>query len=104
MNLNLYAIAQISGKQIFLVRGKWYDIDFIKTSNYVNFLYFSRILLFQKNEKIQLGKPFLNNIQIPGKILQIIKGKKIVILKTRPKKKYIRKKGHRQIYTRIKID
>jgi large subunit ribosomal protein L21 len=104
MNENLYAIAQISGKQIFLVRERWYDIDLIKTSNLEDFIFFSKILLFQKLQKIQLGKPFLENIKIPAKILQVLKGKKIIVLKTRPKKKYMRKKGHRQLYTRIKID
>ena len=32
------------------------------------------------------------------------KGKKITVLKTKPKKRYTRTRGHRQSYTRIKID
>ena len=59
---------------------------------------------FLNNNKIQLGQPFLENSKIPAKIIQQVKGKKITVLKTKPKKKYTRTRGHRQPYTRVQID
>ena len=99
-----YAIAQTSGKQFLLKPGEWYDIDYVKNSTIGDFLYFTKILFFRKENKVQLGKPFLENSKICGKVIQQIKGKKITVLKTKPKKKYTRTKGHRQLYTRIQID
>lgn len=99
-----YAIAQTSGKQFLIKPGKWYDVDFIKKGNLGDFIYLEKILLFRNNEKIQLGKPFLMKSQIPAKIIQQVKGPKITVLKTKPKKKYTRTRGHRQSYTRVKID
>jgi large subunit ribosomal protein L21 len=99
-----YAIAQISGKQFLLKPGEWYDVDFLKKGEIGDGLYFKKILFFRNEKKIQLGKPFLVNSQIPAKIIQQGKGTKITVLKTKPKKKYTRTRGHRQLYTRVQID
>jgi large subunit ribosomal protein L21 len=99
-----YAIAQTSGKQLLLKPGQWYDVDLIKSVLLGDFIYLNRILLFRKLNQIQLGQPFLKTSQIPVKIIQQVKGPKLTVLKTKPKKKYTRTKGHRQSYTRVKID
>jgi len=99
-----YAIAQTSGKQFLFIPGKWYDVDFINNGNVGDVIYLNKILLLKKKENIQLGEPFLKNSHIPAQIIQQVKGQKITVLKTKPKKKYTRTKGHRQLYTRIKID
>ena len=99
-----YAIAQTSGKQFLIKPGQWYDIDFINNGKVGDFIYLNKILLFRDENKVQIGKPFLTNSQISAKIIQQVKGRKITVLKTKPKKRYTRTKGHRQSYTRIKID
>jgi large subunit ribosomal protein L21 len=99
-----YAIAQTSGKQFLLKPGQWYDIDFIKNGNLGDFIYLNKVLFFRNEDKIQLGKPFLDESIIPAKIIQQVKGKKITVLKTKPKKKYTRTRGHRQAYTRVLIE
>ena len=99
-----YAIAQTSGKQLLLKPGQWYDVDFIKKGGLGDFIYLNKILFFRKLNKIQLGKPFLVASQIPARIIQQVQGKKLTVLKTKPKKKYTRTRGHRQAYTRVRID
>ena len=99
-----YAIAQTSGKQFLLKPGQWYDVDFINNGNLGDFIYLNKILFFRKANQVQLGKPFLGEIQIPAQIIQQVKGKKITVLKTKPQKKYTRTRGHRQSYTRVQID
>lgn len=99
-----YAIAQTSGKQFVLKPGQWYDVDLIAKACIGDFLYLNKILFFRKENQVQLGKPFLDKSQIPAKIIQQVKGKKITVLKTKPKKKYTRTRGHRQQYTRVQID
>ena len=99
-----YAIAQTSGKQFLLKPGQWYDVDFIANGKLGDFISLNKILLFRNENKIQLGQPFLLDSKIPAKIIQQVKGHKITVLKTKPKKKYTRTKGHRQLYTRVQID
>lgn len=99
-----YAIAQTSGKQFLLKPNQWFDIDLIKTATVGDYIYLNKILFFRNENKVQIGTPFLENSKIAAKIIQQVKGKKITVLKTKPKKKYTRTKGHRQLYTRIQID
>ena len=99
-----YAIAQTSGKQFLIKPGQWYDMDFISSGNLGDFIFLNKILFFRNENKVQIGKPFLLNSQIPAKIIQEVKGKKITVLKTKPKKNYTRTRGHRQLYTRVQID
>lgn len=99
-----YAIIQAGGKQFLVKPQKWYDIDLIKNVNIGDYLLLNKILLFRNENQIQLGTPFLKQSQIPARVIQEVKGKKITVLKTKPKKKYTRTKGHRTKYTRVKVD
>ena len=99
-----YAIIQTSGKQFLVKLDQWYDHDFILLPKIGSFIALNKILLFKKENKIQLGQPFLNNIQILAKIIQTVKAKKITVLKTKPKKKYTRTKGHKTLLSRIQIN
>jgi large subunit ribosomal protein L21 len=103
-NYMKYAIAHTSGKQFVIKPGEWYDFDYMKTGIVGDFISLHRILFYRKDTKIQLGQPFLTNAIISAKIIQQVKGKKITVLKTKPKKKYTRTKGHRQLYTRVQVD
>ena len=100
-----YIIIQIAGKQIPFeyMLTKWYNIDFLKNINIGNYIYLNKILLYKNNLKIQIGKPFLKDSKILVQLIQHIKGEKLIILKTKPKKHYTRIRGHRQFYTRIKL-
>jgi len=99
-----YAIAQTSGKQFLVKPGEWYDIDFIRDGEIGDYIYLNKILFFRNETQIQIGRPFLTESKIPAKIIQHVKGKKITVLKTKPKKRYTRTRGHRQSYTRVQID
>jgi len=99
-----YAIVQTSGKQMILKPGLWYDVDYIDGAILGDYVYLSKILFLRKDDAIQVGEPFLLSSRIPAKIIQQVKGKKITVLKTKPKKNYTRIRGHRQLYTRIQID
>jgi len=53
-----YLIVQNSGKQFFLEKEKWYDIDYIKNAEIGSLITLNKILLLKKDEKIQIGFPF----------------------------------------------
>jgi len=99
-----YAISETSGKQFLIKPGRWYDIDYIAKAKEGDVIYLKKILLFRYLNQLQVGKPFLWNSKIPARVLQIVKGKKVTVLKTKPKKHYTRVRGHRSFYTRIRIE
>ena len=99
-------IAELSGKQFLIMPGHWYDFDYIRNVNNGSVIFLNKILFINaNNSKIQIGYPYLNsnNSKIVGEVLQIIKGSKMTILKTKPKKNYTRTYGLRQKYTRVLI-
>jgi large subunit ribosomal protein L21 len=98
-----YAIAQTSGKQFVFQPSYWYDVDLIQPAELGDFLFLGKVLLLKRQQSLQVGKPFLTKSSLPCQIIQQVKGPKIVVLKTKPKKKYTRVRGHRQPYTRVAI-
>ena len=99
-----YAITQTSGKQFVLKQNQWFDMDLVGKAVIGDFLCLNKVLFFRKDNKVQLGKPFLTESLIPVKVIQQVLGDKITVLKTKPKKKYTRTRGHRQKFTRVLTD
>jgi large subunit ribosomal protein L21 len=64
---------------------------------------FNEVLLLKKGEKIEIGRPLIKDAKVRGKILRHGEGKKITVLKYKPKTRYKVKKGHRQPFSEIKI-
>jgi len=98
-----YAVIKVAAKQLLIKPGEWYDINVSNNVKIGEKVTFNNVLLFKKENTIQLGKPFLKEVTIVGEVIKKVKSKKITVLKTKPKKKYTRTKGHREEYTRILI-
>ena len=81
-----YAIVQASGKQFWVEVGKFYNFNRIPCKLGKRII-LNRVLLLNNEGKILIGKHFLNNVKIQGKILQHLREKKKIIYKMRTKKK-----------------
>ena len=98
-----YAIVEISGRQFWIETGKYYDFNRIPIDLGKQII-LNRILLFNNESDLLIGKPYLKEVQIKGKILEHFRGKKTIVYKMRPKKKTKKKQGHRQELTRVLIE
>jgi len=98
-----YAIVEISGRQFWMEPGKYYDFHRISTELGKQ-ITLNRVLLFNNDGDLLVGKPYLESVKIQGKILEHLRGKKTVVYKMRPKKKTRKKQGHRQELTRVLIE
>ena len=99
-----YAIVQLLGKQYLIQPNFWYNIPYIKNKKVGDLILLKKILFLNINNKIQIGYPYLKNIYIVAKIInQKIKTKKLIILKTKPKKHYTRTKGYKSLCTCLQI-
>ena len=98
-----YAIVEISGRQFWIETGKYYDFNRIPTDLGKQII-LNRVLLLNNEGDIRIGKPYLESVQIKGKILEHLRGKKTIVYKMRPKKKTRKKQGHRQELTRVLIE
>ncbi|MEW8974210.1 MAG: 50S ribosomal protein L21 [Tissierellaceae bacterium] len=99
----MYAVIETGGKQYRVQEG---DILFVEKIDVeegqgVNF---DKVLLVSKEGDITVGKPFVEGAKVEGSVLEQGKSKKIVVFKYKAKKNYRKKQGHRQPYTRVKIE
>ena len=99
-----YAIVEISGRQFLIETGKYYDFNRIPMELGKQITLNRVLLLNNGEENILIGKPYLKNVEIKGKILEHLRGKKTLVYKMRPKKKTRKKQGHRQELTRVLIE
>ena len=97
-----YAIVEISGRQFWIETGKYYDFNRIPIELGKE-ITLNRVLLVNNNNELSIGRPYLNDVQIKGKVLQHLRSPKTIVYKMRPKKKTRKKQGHRQDLTRVLI-
>ena len=63
-----------------------------------------RVLLIADGDKVTVGKPTIDDARVLATVQQNGKGKKVIVFKYKPKVRYRRKNGHRQLFTRLAID
>jgi|TARA_B110000444_G_C18827326_1_gene591083 large subunit ribosomal protein L21 len=98
-----YAIIEVSGRQFWIESGKYYDLNRIPTELGTQ-ITLNRVLLVNNDGDLLIGKPYLENVRVEGKILEHLRGRKTIVYKMRPKKKTRKKQGHRQDLTRVLIE
>lgn len=62
------------------------------------------MLFISDNEDTLIGKPTIEGAKVIATSLGEITGDKIIVFKYKPKVRYRKKTGHRQIYTRLSIN
>jgi large subunit ribosomal protein L21 len=62
------------------------------------------VLLVADGEKVKIGKPAVKKAKVLATVVAQEKGPKIRIFKYHPRKRYRRRAGHRQQYTRLQVD
>ncbi len=99
----MYAIVEI-GKRLYKIeKGSEILVDRIETKEGEK-LKFDTVTLYRNDNEIMIGKPYVNDISVEGKVLEAEKkGEKLVVFKYKQKASYRRKTGHRQKYTKIQI-
>ncbi len=100
--LAMLAIIKTGGKQYIVQPGDKIKVEKLETEDGEE-LDFVEVLLLEKNNKIEIGVPFLKDAKVTAKVLGQVKGKKLIIFKYKPKKRYKRKIGHRQKFTEVEI-
>jgi large subunit ribosomal protein L21 len=99
---NMLAIIKTGGKQYLISPEQKIKIEKLKEQENSEII-FDKVLLLEKDEKIEIGTPFVKGVKVIGKILKQGKSKKVIIFKYKPKKRYKVKKGHRQSFTEVEI-
>ena len=99
----MYAIVESGGRQYRAEVGHTFSVEKLpyEVGEQIEM---DNVLLVAENGDINIGRPYLEGASVKATIVEQYKGKKIFVWKYRPRKRYRRRQGHRQQYTRLRID
>lgn len=64
---------------------------------------FDHVLMIADGEKVQIGAPALAGARVHGELIETAKGEKVMVFKKRRRSTYRRKRGHRQVESKVRI-
>jgi large subunit ribosomal protein L21 len=99
----MYAIVEIAGQQFKVAKDQKVYVHRLqdKEGSKVSF---DNVLLVSDGEKVTLGAPAIEGAKVTAKVLEHLKGDKVIVFKKKRRKGYKKKNGHRQFLTEIQID
>ena len=101
--LKIYAIIETGGKQYQVTPGQTIDVERLDVTEGGK-IDLDRVLLIADGDKVTVGTPTVEGAKVIATSQGEGKGKKVIVLKYKPKVRYRKKTGHRQLYTRLVID
>ena len=99
----IYAVIETGGKQYKVTPGQIIDVERLDVAE-GNKVTLDRVLLIGDGDKVIAGTPAINGAKVVATSQGEIKGEKIIVFKYKPKVRYRKKTGHRQLYSRLLID
>ena len=99
----MYAIIETGGKQYKVQEGDIVLVEklAIEEGSPVSF---DKVLLVSNDSELTPGKPYVDGAVVEGTVLEQGKAKKIIVYKYKAKKNERKRQGHRQPFTKVKID
>ena len=98
-----YATIESGGKQYKAIEGAFVTVDRLEAEPGSE-LTLDQVLLVVNDGSVSVGSPVVKGATVKAVVVGEEKGPKLTVFKYRPKKHYRAKTGHRQVYTRIKIE
>jgi large subunit ribosomal protein L21 len=99
----MYAIVDIAGKQFKVAKDQYIYAPKMDGEAGAA-VSFDKVLLVEDGGNIQIGAPTVSGFKVSGKILEHVKGNKVIVFKKKRRKGYVVKNGHRQQYTKVQIE
>jgi len=99
----MYAIVDIAGQQFKVEKDKKIFVNRLQAEQGAS-LSFDKVLLIDEDGKIKIGSPYVQGASVKAKVLEHLKGDKVIVFKKIRRKGFDKKNGHRQYLTQILIE
>jgi len=99
----MYAIVEIAGQQFKVSKDLKVYVNRLANEEGSK-ISFDKVLLLDDNGSITLGAPAIEGASVEAKVLQHLKGDKVIVFKKKRRKGYKKRNGHRQYLTQIVIE
>jgi large subunit ribosomal protein L21 len=99
----VYAVVESGGKQFKVSEGQSLEVEKLpyEVGERVEL---DRVFLISGDTGVQVGQPTVKGAKVLATVTYQGKRRKIFVFKYRPKERYRRRAGHRQSFTRLRID
>jgi large subunit ribosomal protein L21 len=99
----MYAVVKTGGKQYRVSPGDSVDVEKLpyKVGEQIEL---DQVLLVANGSGAKIGQPLVEGAKVKATVTRQVKGRKVIVFKYHASKRYRRKRGHRQHYTRLRID
>lgn len=99
----MYAIIETGGKQYRVAEGERLRVEKLEAET-GSTVTLDRVLLVADDAgTVQVGKPYLDAGQVTAEVTAHGRAAKVKIIKFRRRKHYMKRQGHRQWYTELKV-
>jgi large subunit ribosomal protein L21 len=99
----MYAVVKTGGKQYRVSPGDSIEVEKLpfEVGEKVEL---DEVLLVANGKGAKIGRPLVKGAKVKATVTRQDKGRKVIIFKYHSSKRYRRRKGHRQHFTRLRID
>ena len=98
----MYAIVEIAGQQFKVEQDQQIFVHRLEAEEGSK-IDFDKVLLMDDAGKINVGAPVIKGAKVTAKVLEHLKGDKVIVFKKKRRKGYKVKNGHRQYLTKLEI-
>ena len=99
----MYAIVEIAGQQFKVEKDQQLYVHRLENKE-GEVVSFDNVLLIDNDGKVNVGAPAIEGAAVTAKVLEHLKGDKVIVFKKKRRKGYRKKNGHRQYLTSIQIE
>ncbi|MCL3779994.1 50S ribosomal protein L21 [Prolixibacteraceae bacterium JC049] len=99
----MYAIVEIAGQQFKVEKENKIYVHRLENEVGSN-IEFDKVLLVDNEGDVKIGTPVVEGAKVTAKVLDHLKGDKVIVFKKKRRKGYKKRNGHRQYLTQIQIE
>ena len=97
-----YAVFKTGGKQYRVQPGDTLDVELLP-NDVDSIAEFGEVLALSDGGVVTIGAPLVEGAKVTAQVVFHYKDRKLMVFKYKAKNRYRRKRGHRQTYTRLRI-
>ena len=98
----MFAVFQSGGKQHRVFEGDVVKVELLEGEPGAE-VTFDRVLMVADGDNVNVGTPYVNDGKVTAEVVRVDRGKKVRIIKFKRRKDYLKRQGHRQWFTEVKI-
>jgi large subunit ribosomal protein L21 len=101
----MYAIVDVKDKQFKVREDDTLYVPYHSEADADETLTIDRVLLVSNEDgDVTIGTPTVEDVSVTARVVDHVKGDKVIVFKKKRRKRYRVKRGHRQQYTQIQIE